>query len=453
MTYAQPVSIESLESRQMLSASIAMFFDPKFVNTAANSDSQNLLAQVQYAATQPGPGFGNTIKTFVGTTQSAFASALGGANLLLIPSLDNGDLNAVMTNATRDVIRNFLNAGGGLISVGNAYDHQTAFLDNTFNYASMNDNGQTVNYYRQSGAANTAFANGPAQLSNNAYMYPLWNLPAGANVIYTGNGYNDLENVTLATLPYGNRNPILFFGWDFSNGGPNGTQDGGWNTALALAIKQVAGSTPTPTPYALTASPLNQTTVNLTWKSSTINVTGFVIQRAAGSAGPWKTIGQTVPGVTTFASAGLSAATQYVYRVYATGPFGNGANSNTASATTFSSVFATLASNGALSVAGTNDNDTIAISLKGGTLTVQLNALTQTFVASQVKSITLTDKVGNNTFAIGAGVGAVSAIGGSGNDTFVCLNTAPDTLTGGGGNDTLFGNAKDVTIGVKFIVE
>ncbi len=85
----------------------------------------------------------------------------------------------------------------------------------------------------------------------------------------------------------------------------------------------------------LIVSPASTTQVNLSWTYFGTGHTGFKIERRLTTATSWTLIAATnTPGVTTYASAGLTACTGYVYRVRAYTGVVNGAYSNEAAATT-----------------------------------------------------------------------------------------------------------------------
>jgi chitodextrinase len=74
--------------------------------------------------------------------------------------------------------------------------------------------------------------------------------------------------------------------------------------------------------------------INLTWQDNSNNESGFIVQRASSSSGPWAQIGIVGANVTSCAHTGLTASTTYFYRVCAYNASGNSAFSSVTSATT-----------------------------------------------------------------------------------------------------------------------
>ena len=105
----------------------------------------------------------------------------------------------------------------------------------------------------------------------------------------------------------------------------------------ASATTQSGGTVPT-TPSNLTATAVSPSQINLTWQDNSTNETGFKIERAASSSGPWTQIATVGTGVTSYSNTGLTTSTTYYYRVCAYNSAGNSGYSNTASATTQSGV-------------------------------------------------------------------------------------------------------------------
>ncbi len=88
-------------------------------------------------------------------------------------------------------------------------------------------------------------------------------------------------------------------------------------------------------PGGLAASASSSSQIGLTWTDNANNETGFKVEQATSSAGPWSEITASLPAnATTYTATGLSASTTYYFRVRATNAGGDSAYSGTASATT-----------------------------------------------------------------------------------------------------------------------
>ena len=107
--------------------------------------------------------------------------------------------------------------------------------------------------------------------------------------------------------------------------------------ALALALGACSddnGTGPDEAPDApanVQAAAASATSVNVTWAAST-GATGYIVERAPGAGGAFAQVG--TPTATTFADAGLTAATAYRYRVYATHSAGTSPASGEVAVTT-----------------------------------------------------------------------------------------------------------------------
>src|ERR1017187_2899951 len=87
-------------------------------------------------------------------------------------------------------------------------------------------------------------------------------------------------------------------------------------------------------PSNLAALAVSSSQIYLTWQDNSSNESGFIVQRASGSSGPWTQIGIVDANVTSCAHTGLTASATYFYRVCAYNASGNSAYASVASATT-----------------------------------------------------------------------------------------------------------------------
>jgi Ca2+-binding RTX toxin-like protein len=212
-------------------ATIAVYDDPLFVDTAGGTGAEADNVQASLAS------FGHTIKTFTGTTGPAFSGGLAGANLLVIPELETGDLAAALDQGALHTIRSYVATGGGLIVFDLAGGNTATFLNTVFGYSLTAGAGGAATT-RTGEVAGTAFAGGPATLPDNDATEPLnsASLPSGAAVMYA-NGTD--ASVTAFTVGSGE---IVHLGWDWFDAAPVGTQAGGWLSVLNRAVAEVAGA-------------------------------------------------------------------------------------------------------------------------------------------------------------------------------------------------------------------
>jgi RNA polymerase sigma factor (sigma-70 family) len=124
-------------------------------------------------------------------------------------------------------------------------------------------------------------------------------------------------------------------------------------------------------------------------------------------------------------------------------------------------LFSVSLSAGVLTVNGSAGNDQIQVSMSYGPLFNIVNVAengvtTGSFVASTVSSINVYGNAGNDTLAVGGGIGAVHLDGGAGDDAlyggngndYIFCGDGNDYASGGAGNDTIDGwNGNDYLVG------
>jgi predicted secreted protein len=163
--------------------------------------------------------------------------------------------------------------------------------------------------------------------------------------LYTGGVFNPL--VSCSTMNHA----IVLVGWDDSlgawrlrNSWGDDWGEGGYmwiaygKNYVGYSANYVVynGSTPPAAPTNLAATPVSSSQINLTWTDNANNETGFKIERCTGAGCTnFAQIATVGANVTSYANAGLAAATSYSYRVRASSGVGDSDYSNTVSATTY----------------------------------------------------------------------------------------------------------------------
>lgn len=109
-------------------------------------------------------------------------------------------------------------------------------------------------------------------------------------------------------------------------------------------------------PTGLTASTASSSQINLSWTDNANNEDGFRIERRTGLVGTYSEVGTVSANVTSYQSTGLTAGTQYYYRVRAYNGIGNSLYSNEANATTNQAAPTAPANLQTTSVSGTQIN-------------------------------------------------------------------------------------------------
>ena len=88
-------------------------------------------------------------------------------------------------------------------------------------------------------------------------------------------------------------------------------------------------------PSNLAAVAVSPSQINLTWLDNASTETGFELERSLNGTTGWSQIGTPAANAASISDTGLTAGTTYYYRLRATNPVGDSANTSTASATTY----------------------------------------------------------------------------------------------------------------------
>ncbi|MBN1576041.1 MAG: fibronectin type III domain-containing protein, partial [Chitinispirillaceae bacterium] len=124
----------------------------------------------------------------------------------------------------------------------------------------------------------------------------------------------------------GNQNDNLSVAWRLGTSGSPTVISG---SVLSAYIPPTAPDTPS----GLAATPLSASQIDLTWTDNSSNEAGFQIERATGG-GSFVQVGTAAANATVFHDGGLTANTQYQYRIRAFNDYGTSDYTSTVSAIT-----------------------------------------------------------------------------------------------------------------------
>ncbi len=184
----------------------------------------------------------------------------------------------------------------------------------------------------------------------------------------------------------------------------------GTGSPNSLLYSLIAGPVaPPPTaPSNLTVGNATTSSLTLNWTDNSSNETGFRIERAGSSNGPWSFLTNVGAGVQTYTNTGLASSTTFYYRVFSYNGNGTSSPSNTASGTTLAAPLVAVHVDGLTGTASGNKGGwtgTLAVTVKnangvtvpGVTVTVSWGTGSASAVtnSSGVASITSSRKKNN----------------------------------------------------------
>lgn len=207
-------------------ANVALFNDTTYVGNAESANMQAVLVSQ-----------GHTVFTFTDESADGIRAALDGRSALVIPDLAGGtDLHTALSPSAREVIRQFVENGGGFVINGRGSGDEAATLINTLFNFELTESFIGVPATRTQSASTTEFASGPDSLAPNNTVtgIDIGAFPASGNQVYTSPGH-----VQVGVL-YRGLGSITYLGWDWNNSNPPtpGGQDGGWQGILNSAVAQ-----------------------------------------------------------------------------------------------------------------------------------------------------------------------------------------------------------------------
>ena len=206
----------------------------------------------------------------------------------------------------------------------------------------MPQGGLVVWHIDDSTGFNTEGYPGQANWPSNGNHYRVALLQADGNYdLEQGNGRGDAgdifraggvdslgqgPNVYPSTDSYKN-GTIIQTGNEISNISASGASMTFCLNGCSLPVAPLAAS-------ALSASAASSSQIDLSWSDNSNNETSFRVERSANGSTGWASVGSVGSNNTSYSNTGLSASTEYFYRVFAVNSAGDSPASNTDSATT-----------------------------------------------------------------------------------------------------------------------
>jgi hypothetical protein len=213
---------------------LALFADPNFVHydkeAGIASEGINLEAALV--------SLGYAVIPFGGVSASAFSTAVATVDTLVIPELERQSLAPALNSEARSTISNFVASGGTIIIHSQFSDHDEALINAVFgmNLTPGLEGIGAGGSRKTEAASGTFFEDTPDPLPHNdgTRTWLASSLPEKtAHSIYQ---FDDtgIDFTTVGMIPFG-AGRIVFLAWDWYDGVPIGSQDGGWLAILEAA--------------------------------------------------------------------------------------------------------------------------------------------------------------------------------------------------------------------------
>ena len=174
---------------------------------------------------------GISYSTFTDISQSSFASFSGG--FILIPEIEEQDLNPDLTSGARSYLENYVYNGGTLVMFHPSNGDVPEVLNAVFGFSLDNNGADGPINVTQGGAMLFPEASSTLDDLSATSSINTSTLPPEAVVVYQGDG----ENQSVVTMiPYGT-GKIYVLGWDWYDALPIGGEGSDWNSLLELILK------------------------------------------------------------------------------------------------------------------------------------------------------------------------------------------------------------------------
>ncbi len=226
-----PTGDASLAAIKLVGAKVAVFDNGSFVDTnGTNSGNESDTIQASISS------LGHTVSAFIDITESGFATALAGQDVLVIPEQERGVIGPALSPGAIDTIREFVADGGSLVIAGR-FGADSNFLNTVFGFSTSSSSVSSSSLTGD--ASGTQFSDDSSSIPSHSATQAITtsSLPIGSLNIY-----GDASSSTVAVMPFG-QGQVTFVGWDWFNAAPLGIRDSGWLQVLDSAISKTSITT------------------------------------------------------------------------------------------------------------------------------------------------------------------------------------------------------------------
>ncbi|HEY0770412.1 MAG TPA: fibronectin type III domain-containing protein, partial [Sphingobacteriaceae bacterium] len=292
-------------------------------------------------------------------TSNGFSTSTGSTQIFDIEIqadgkiLVGGEFSAFGVNAVKNLIRlnadgtfdNTFNIGAGVYASGSSSVNAITILSNGKILAggyirTANTGTNNVNYLAllsSTGAVENGY------ISNNFFFVEALKKQSDGKVLVVDrnsglrrlNSDGSIDNTfTTLTFDYFERG-VAILGNSLIAAGRLALAEN--KVVMGLAKYDIPAAAPT-APTVLTTTTVGQTTVDLSWTHTGTTESGFFVERSTGNNTSYTTIATLAANTTTYSNTGLTANTQYYYRVRAFNATGISAYSNELNTTTLNPI-------------------------------------------------------------------------------------------------------------------
>jgi hypothetical protein len=201
------------------------YVDYRETNASSSREANNVIAIMDSTDI--------SYETFTDISVNFFGNLSSSAKLL-IPEIEEDDLNPDLSSAARTAINTFVNSGGTIIMFHPRNGDPLNVLNAVFNFSlDFNEASEPIVLTTEGASLGLANTLTLPDLSATSSIDTL-TLPENAVTIYEG---DEVNQSVVTMIPYGS-GKIYVLGWDFYNAPPvGGEEEEGWNHLLETILK------------------------------------------------------------------------------------------------------------------------------------------------------------------------------------------------------------------------